>query len=474
MKLKVTDILTIVAASAALLALSLLLPARIEPESPVRSLRLIVATGQIRVLTQNTPTTYYIDKDGAPGGPEYELIKAFSDSLGVEPVFIVKDTLSELLAATEAGEADMAAAGLSITLDRAPRFYFGPSYQRVSQQVVCRLGGPRPKSILDLVGVDLVVIAGSSYEERLIAFRENYPEFEWRVSEGVSSEQLLEKVWQREIDCTVMDSNIVSINQRYFPELRVRFELPPQDSLAWILPHDSQSLALQRQLQTWFADTETSTLTDAILERYYGHVALFDYVDTAQFIRRIRQRYPKYSQYFATAAEHYDLSETLLAAQSYQESHWNPLARSPTGVRGMMMLTLPTAKALGIGNRLDPEASIMGGARYFAQLKNKLAEEADEPDLTWLALAAYNVGLGHLRDAQTLAVAQGKNPESWVDIKEILPLLSDKAYYRTLKYGYARGMEPVRYVQQIREYEHILSQQLIVAEMAGQEVVPEG
>jgi len=193
-------------------------------------------------------------------------------------------------------------------------------------------------------------------------------------------------------------------------------------------------------------------------------------VDTAQFIRRIKQRYPKYSEYFEKAAAQYGLSSTLLAAQSYQESHWNPLARSPTGVRGMMMLTLPTAETLGIENRLDPEASIIGGAEYFAQLKTQLAGEVNEPDLTWLTLAAYNVGIGHLRDAQTLAIRQGKDPNSWYDLKDILPLLSDKTYYKTLKYGYARGLEPVRYVQQIREYEHILSQQLAMYETANSEV----
>jgi len=126
-----------------------------------------------------------------------------------------------------------------------------------------------------------------------------------------------------------------------------------------------------------------------------------------------------------------------------------------------MMLTLDTAKAMGVNSRLDPKQSIFGGAKYLSQLINKrFSDEVKEPDRTWLALAAYNVGRGHLHDAQSLARKQGLNPYLWSDIKQVLPLLSDKRYYHDLKYGYARGNEPVRYVQRIREYQHILENEL--------------
>ena len=126
----------------------------------------------------------------------------------------------------------------------------------------------------------------------------------------------------------------------------------------------------------------------------------------------------------------------------------------------MMMLTWRTAKAMGVKNRLSSEQSILGGAKYLARMRDKLKDTLQEPDLTWMSLAAYNVGLGHLRDAQTLAQREGKDPTSWHDVKNMLPLLSDKKYYSSLKYGYARGTEPVRYVQQIRRYEQILQQHL--------------
>ncbi len=151
-----------------------------------------------------------------------------------------------------------------------------------------------------------------------------------------------------------------------------------------------------------------------------------------------------------------DLDWTLLAALSYQESHWNPRAKSPTGVRGIMMLTLPTAKEVGVKSRLDAAQSIKGGAKYYARIYERLPEEIVEPDRTWVALAAYNVGIGHIHDAQTLAKRQDKDPNSWSVLAEMLPLLSQKRYYRTVKHGYARGSEPVFYVNRVRNYRDLL------------------
>ena len=140
----------------------------------------------------------------------------------------------------------------------------------------------------------------------------------------------------------------------------------------------------------------------------------------------------------------------------YQESHWNPKARSYTGVRGIMMLTQNTASELGIENRLDPLQSIEGGGRYLAKLRSRIDDEVQEPDRTWMSLAAYNVGYGHLSDARKLTSQLGKNPNLWIDVKDSLPLLSQRRYYRNTRYGYARGQEPVNYVQNIRRYYDVL------------------
>jgi membrane-bound lytic murein transglycosylase F len=409
--------------------------------------------GEVVVATLYGPTTYYESRDGE-SGPEFDAARHFAEFLGVKLRVVVQDNIADVLKLVRDGQADFAAAGLSRTLTRADHFLFGPVYQTVQQQVVCRRGGKQPSSLDELSDVQLRVPAGSSYAERLRELAADNPTLQWEVDSELGSEQLLEQVWNRQLDCTIADSNIVDVNRRYYAELSVRFDIGEAESLSWVLPAGAQSL--REAMDAWFTEFAASGELRQMLERYYGFIDVFDYVDTRVFTRRIKQVLPKYQSYFETAAAKHDLDWTLLAAQSYQESHWKPRARSPTGVRGIMMLTLPTARELGVKSRLNAAQSIEGAARYLAQLRDRLPEEVTEPHRTWLALAAYNVGYGHLQDAMTLAREQGKNPYLWSDLATVLPLLSQKRYYRNLKHGYARGNEPVRYVTRVRDFHDIL------------------
>ncbi len=420
-------------------------------------LKQIQNDGELVVATRNAPTTYYEGRDGLSGF-EYELIQGFAEHLGVNTRFVVKDNLGEILPLLEQGEVDIAAAGLTRTEERDSNFLFGPTYQIVNQQVVCRRGGKRPRKIEDLEGVELVVPARTSYVERLTYLKRYHPNLSWQTDEQLNTENLLEEVWRKRVECTVADSNIVDINQRYYPELSVQFDISEPEILAWILPQNAESL--QDAVDDWFEVIEEDGTLAQLLEKYYGFIEVFDYVDIRTYKRRIYKVLPKYKNYFKAAAKHYKFDWTLLAAMSYQESHWNPRARSPTGVRGIMMLTLNTAKEVGVQSRFNVEENIWGGARYLKRMYNRLPDSISEPDRTYMALAAYNVGYGHLMDARELAVRLGKNPDNWSELAEVLPLLSRKQYYKTLKYGYARGYEPVTYVQRIRDYQDILEKEL--------------
>lgn len=412
---------------------------------------------KIIIATRNAPTTYY-DIHDEPAGIEYEMTQAYAQHLGVNVEYLVKDSLLEIFAAIQNGDADLAAAGLTRTAARQERFLFGPAYQQVQQQLVCRRGGKHPDSLAELQDVNIVIPAATSYAEQLQQLQKQYSTLQWRVQDDVETEALLEEVWQKKIDCTVADSNIVAINRRYYPELSVRFNITEPEDLAWALHPDAYEL--QKSLQSWFAKFAQTGKQDALLERYYGYIDLFDYVDTRAFNRRVKKVLPKYQAIFIRAAQQQQLDWRLLAAQAYQESHWRPRAKSPTGVRGIMMLTLTTAKELGVKSRLDPRQSIHGGARYLRQLLKRVPDEISEHDRAWFALAAYNVGMGHMHDARRLAERLGKDPNQWHSLAEVLPLLSQKKYYRTLKYGYARGREPVNYVNRIRDYYDILQQTL--------------
>ncbi len=426
-----------------------------ERPGPLEQVR---QSGVLKVVTRNAPTTYYIDRQGRPAGPEYEMARDFARHLGVRLELVVKDTVGEVLAALASGEAQLAAAGLTFTPQRAQRYLFGPVYQRVREQLVCRRGGPRPGAPGEMGRVRLVVSQASSYAERLARLRAQYPEIAWEEDAEHDTEALLARVWRREIDCTVADSNIVAINRRYYPELTVMFDLSEDQPLAWAMP--SGAVALQAAVLDWFSVFERLGALETLMERYYGHVTVFDYVDVKRFMRRVETRLPRYRRWFEEAGARYGIPWTLLAAQAYQESHWNRRARSPTGVRGIMMLTLATARELGIKSRLDARQSIMGGARYLARLRDRLPEEIPEPDRTWMALAAYNVGYGHLQDAWTLARRLGRDPYRWRELQEVLPLLAERRFYRELKYGYARGWEPVVYVQRIRNFRDLLERHL--------------
>ena len=254
---------------------------------------------------------------------------------------------------------------------------------------------------------------------------------------------------------TIADSNEFSITRRYHPQLGVAFNISDPQKLAWAFAN-GKDRSLYKKAVTFFNNLKTSGELESLIERHYGHISRYDYAGTYTYMYHVNKRLPKYRVMLDDASTKHNIDWRLLAATAYQESHWNPLAKSPTGVRGMMMLTNATAKQLGVESRTDPEQSIKGGAKYLRSLIDRMPVEMDEPDRTWIALAAYNVGLGHVKDAQLITELRGGNPYKWEDLKESLPLLRQKKWYKNTRYGYARGLEPVRYVENIRSYYDIL------------------
>lgn len=410
--------------------------------------------GELRVLSRYGPTSYYVKGD-ALAGFEYELAQRFAEHLNVHLKIIVPDNLGDMLTMIEQGKADIAAAGLTITPDRKEIIRFGPVYQEVTQQLVYRQGTKKPKNLTDLKEGQLEVVANSSHVEQLTSQRQEIPELDWTENNELDSSGLLELVELQMIDYTIADSNEIAANQSLFPELRVAFNVSEPQPLAWAMPRADDG-TLYNEVAAFYEQIEESGFLDRLIEKYYGHIRRFDYVDTRAVHRRTLTHLPKYQALFEKAAAEYDFDWRLLAATSYQESHWDPEAVSSTGVRGLMMLTQATAKQMKINDREDPAQSIDAGAKYLAYLRDNLPERIVEPDRTWIALAAYNVGMGHVEDARVLTESNGKNPDLWPDIKEHLPLLSKKKWYEKTRYGYARGGEPVRYVENIRRYYDIL------------------
>ncbi|ABI56399.1 membrane-bound lytic murein transglycosylase MltF [Alkalilimnicola ehrlichii MLHE-1] len=413
-------------------------------------------TGVLRVVTRNSATTYYLDRHERAVGPEVALVEAFADHRGWTVDWTVAATTAEVLDYLEAGAAHLAAAGLTHLDSRNQRFERGPAHTEITQQVVChRDRTDKPRSPEDLEEVVLKVTAASSYVERLEVLAERYDALTFQEDQR-GSEQLLMAVEEGRLACTVADSNIVRLNRRYLPHLDVTMDLTEGQNLGWYLAEGQERLA--QQAFEWMNSRAGDEVIAAMENRYYTYVGEFDFVDLRALKRRMESRLPRYQRHFEQAEAETDMPADLLAALAYQESHWDPQARSPTGVRGMMMLTGRTAESLGVNDRLDPEQSIMGGARYLADRHERLPEHIPEPDRTFLALASYNVGRGHLLDARQLARDLGRDPDDWQEMREVLPLLSDERYYPNLRYGYARGYEPVHFVARIRNYRDVIRQ----------------
>lgn len=411
----------------------------------------------LNVVLLNAPSTYYIGATG-PQGFEYDLLNDYAKHLGAKLKITAANTVKEAIELSKNKDIEITSASLAKTKERKKTFNFGPSYFEVQEQVICNrsmLGSDKfPRDVDDLAGLKITVGEETSYSETIKSLQKDGFDINATFTSEYSTEELLEQVANHEIDCTIADSNIYALNLRYFTEIIQAFTISGREQLAWLLPDGAKEL--EADMYSWLNSYNQSGAMAQLKDHHYSYVLFFDYYNTTVFYKRVKSRLPKYKKYFVQIGKRYDIPWTLLAAISYQESHWNPKAKSFTGVRGLMMLTKSTAKMLGVKNRLDPLESIIGGARHIKQMIKQVPEEVKGENRLKFALAAYNVGMGHVTDAQELAKKIGLNQNVWNDLKRVLPLLSQKKYYRTLKYGYARGSEPVKYVDSIYDYRDIL------------------
>lgn len=423
--------------------------------SPLEELR---RGGVLRMATVNSATTYYLGA-GGPTGFEYDLARLFAERLGAELQIVVVDDRADAITAVRDRRAHFAA-GLAITPSRERRVRFTRPYLEVQPQLVYRADGDRPRTLADVSG-RLAIPEHVATAEWL---RRRHPEIEFRRESGVNSEELLHRVAAGELYATIADANLVKLNQRYYTDLRVAFDLDETQSLAWAFPPHG-GMGLHNKAVEFIEDIRDTPRLHVIRDRYYGHIERLGFVGGKTFARQVEERLPRWREAFQRAGEEFSVDWRLLAAIGYQESHWRQDAVSPTLVRGLMMLTQRTAREVGVDNRRDPFQSIRGGAEYFTAIRSRLPERIEEPDRTWIALAAYNIGMGHVMDVRRLVDGAGRDPDSWVDVRAALPWLTQERYYRRTRYGYARGYEAVTYVGNIRAYYDILLWMTSDAEM---------
>jgi membrane-bound lytic murein transglycosylase F len=425
-----------------------------QPRLPI--LERIIAQGELVIATREAPAVMFRGAAGRDGF-EHALTRRFADFIGVDRVrYVFPDTVDELLDAVAHGRVHLAAAGLTATGARAERVRFSVPYKFVTEELVYRRGSRRPRTLDDIAPGDLHVVAGSSHEETLTGLRSiEHPALDWTRHQNIGSEGLLAAVDRGDVRLTVADSSAVALNRRIHRHVATAFELGDPLPIAWAFdPHSDNSLL--DAANRFISSLESNGELPRLRSRYFGHTGRLNFVDVREFWRQVRDRLAELRPYFEEAAAATGLDWRLLAAIGYQESHWKNDAVSPTGVRGIMMLTQTTAEQVGVSDRNDPRQSIMGGARYLRIVERKIPARIDPVNRLWFTLAGYNVGFGHLEDARILTERDGGNPDVWLDVKQRLPLLSKKEYYSTLRYGFARGNEPVNYVDNIRNYYDLL------------------
>ena len=413
-------------------------------------------SGELVVVTRNSPTTYYLNAKSEAVGFEHDLVMQFAAEQGWKVRFVLAESLGQVFEIMKHGQAHLAAAGLSASEERRVSNHFGPTYGQVKEWVVCRPSRQPPQSVADLRSLRLEVVAQSSHVESLRLLKRRNPGLAWVEMTVSDSEELLERVELGLSDCAVADSDSFDIARNFHPTLARAFTLGSSQPQAWLLG-PRMGLGFSHAVMRYFQEIEQRGELTRLRERYFGHVKRLEEADVLGVLEKRGTLLRVLAPHFYSAQNETDMDWRLLAAVAYQESQWNEQAVSSTGVRGIMMLTEDTADQLGVKNRLDAQESILGGARYINSLMAALPQQIVAPDRIWMALAAYNIGMGHLQDARSLTEKLGRNPNAWNDLKEVLPLLSRGKYTASLKNGFARGGEALAFVENVRIYYDILS-----------------
>jgi membrane-bound lytic murein transglycosylase F len=420
------------------------------------ALERIRARGEIKVVTLNIPTCYYLGAQGAHG-LEFEVAREFARQLGVKLVIYPVPNDEAMQEALVTGRADIAAAQITPDAKWKAAGDAAAPYGRIPQLVVYRENAQKPRSTLQLEAARLAVRADSPQEHILEKMKRTVaPNLKW-VETAPTSADPLEDVDSGEANFALIDAREYTFAHHLYPNVEVGFALAGTRPVQWVVRHNSRDLV--RAVNRFFDAFRSSGRLARLEQRESGDTRSFATEESREFQGNMTERLPHYRPMFEQAANVSGVDWRLLAAVGYQESKWDPHAESADGALGVMMLTSDTAEAMGIHDRTNPAESIVAGARYLAEVREKIPDRIPEPDRTWFTVAAYNVGFGHLEDARIIAQARGENPDSWADVRECLPLLAQERWFLKAKRGYARGWEPVQFVDRVQRYLTLLEWQ---------------
>lgn len=436
------------------------------PPPPAASANSLVA------IVRPAPGAWFIGPQDAPLGFEHDLLARFARENHLELRAVVAESATDLIRQVGHGDAQVGLGGLfrPDTSNKAPRVSshakLDPDKQvlwthgitSVEPELIYNADGFKPKSWSDLSGAEVAYLPGTGVELGFAKIRTEHPDIKWLPLDLPSADALIAQVDDATLDYAVVTSADVALARNVHLSFDVAFPAGPKRELAWALP--ASRVKLRDQLDAYIDRVRRDGTLAQLMERYFSPAKNLARPDAGALHDRIATVLPGLRKYFQAAQDETGLDWRLLAAVAYQESQWDADATSETGVRGIMQITEDTAKRVGLINRLDAQTSITAAAHYLRELRDKLPKRITEPDRTWMMLAAFNIGLGHLEDARVLAQKLKGNPDRWSDVRKALPLLADPEYFGQAKLGYARGGMPVAFVQRVRAYYDILTRSL--------------
>lgn len=424
--------------------------------------------GELVAITGYSSTSYFVYR-GEPMGYEYELLKRLADHLDVDLKVEIARNMDEVFNMLNRGEGDIVAYGMTVTLDRKEKVDFTHYHDKVDQRLVQKrpenwrqlsmdaIDDSLVQSALDLIGKTVHVRKNSSYYDRLQNLQEEVGgKIDIQTVPGhVSTDELIRKVANGDIEYTVADRNIAMVNKTYHPGIDIRTNISFPQRLAWAVRKNSPELL--EAVNDWIDGMRKQTDYYVIYNKYFKNRKLQTQRVKSELYSRSSGKISQYDELFKEFGEAVGIDWRILASQAYQESQFKIDAASWAGAQGLMQLMPATAKRFGASDPSDPRQSVKAGVNYMEWLEGHWSSIPDSSERLKFMLASYNVGEGHVKDARRLTEKHGKDPNKWEDVEEFLLKKSKKEFYNdeVVKYGYCRGREPVNYVREILErFEH--------------------
>ena len=409
----------------------------------------ILQNNEIKIVTRFGPSDYYEIKS-EENGYTYDVMKGFADFIGVKLTVITMDSLEDAINALNNREVDILA-NMGVTNNVKTSY----AYNKVNQYIVYNSKyTSKPDEINDLNGNDIEIIDSIIIKNNLDSFLKPI-DVNLVISKEKNIDEIINLIKDNKIKYTVVNNNELAIFNKYFPEIKIGFKIGENIPSTWAIPENTNH-QLEEKLSEYFTQILKTNKLKKFYTKHFTGKLQYTFVGTRSFLADFLNVFPLYEFYFKKYAKLYNHDWRLLASIGYQESKWDKDAVSYTGVRGLMMLTKNTSKEMNVEDREDPIQSIEGGAKYLKKMLRSLPDNINNNDKIWYAIASYNIGFRHIEDAMKMADNEGVNSGNWYLLEPYILRLSQSKYYKNTKYGYARGWETLKYVQNIRQYYDIL------------------